>query len=141
MKQVIKIVFLSFFAVVLFAAPVVSYAVTDERTDTSTSGGGNPLDQGLNKVKGEFNTTGKLTNPNQSVVEFIVTIIRFLLTVAMAIDVLFIIIGGYQYITSAGSEEKATKGRTTLVNAIIGLVIIILSYVIVSVVNRTLARS
>jgi threonine synthase len=38
------------------------------------------------------------------------------------------------YITSAGNEETAEKGRKTAVNAIIGIVIIILAYVIVNVV-------
>jgi uncharacterized membrane protein len=45
------------------------------------------------------------------------------------------VIGGFLYITSAGNEERAKKGRTTVINAIIGLVIIILAYVIANVVS------
>ncbi len=70
---------------------------------------------------------------------FLISIINVMLSVAAIIAVMFIIIGGYRYITSAGNEETAEKGRNTLVNAIIGLVIIILAYVIVGVVNNSFA--
>jgi hypothetical protein len=63
---------------------------------------------------------------------------NILLPVAGVISMLFIIIGGFQYITSRGDEELATAGRKTLTNAIIGLVIVIMSYVIVTVVINAL---
>lgn len=74
-----------------------------------------------------------------SVNELISTVINWLLGIAFAIAVLFLIIGGFQYITSAGNEEAAEKGKGTAVNALIGIVIIILSYVIVNVVSRLVA--
>jgi len=46
----------------------------------------------------------------------------------------YIIVGGYRIASAAGNEDAAKNGRKTLTNAIIGLVIIIMSYVIVSVV-------
>jgi hypothetical protein len=64
------------------------------------------------------------------------TIINILLAFTGLVAVLFIIIGGFRYITSAGNEELAEAGKKTLQNAIIGLIIIILSYVIVSVINN-----
>jgi|SRR3989344_9253028 len=68
-------------------------------------------------------------------------IISLLLLVAGAIAVLFVIVGGYQYITAAGNEENAEKGRKTLVNAIIGVVIIVLAYVIINVIVNTVSGS
>ncbi|HYV33379.1 MAG TPA: hypothetical protein VE973_00830, partial [Candidatus Limnocylindria bacterium] len=64
----------------------------------------------------------------------IVTIIGWLLSISFGLAVLFLIIGGFRYITSAGNEESAEAGKKTIINAIIGIVIIILSYVIVSVI-------
>ena len=61
-------------------------------------------------------------------------VINWLLGIAFGIAVLFLIIGGFWYITSAGNEETAEKGRGTAINAIIGIIIIILSYVIINVV-------
>lgn len=66
---------------------------------------------------------------------------NILLPLAGLVAVLFIIIGGYRYIVSAGSEEQAEAGKKTLTNAVIGLVIIILSYVIVTVVATTLLEA
>lgn len=63
-------------------------------------------------------------------------VINWLLAIAFGIAVLFLIIGGFWYITSAGNEETAEKGKNTIVNALIGIVVIILSYVIVSVVSN-----
>ena len=71
--------------------------------------------------------------------DIIVLVINFLLLFAGLIAILFIVIGGYKYITSAGNAESAKSGRETVVNAIIGLVIIILAFVIVSVVNNTVS--
>lgn len=62
-----------------------------------------------------------------------------LLPLAGIIAMLFIIIGGYQYMTSGGDEEAAARGKRNLQNAVIGLVIIILSYVIVTVVINALS--
>jgi uncharacterized protein YqgC (DUF456 family) len=62
------------------------------------------------------------------------TIITLLVGFAGLISVAFVILGGYQIATARGNEEMAKNGRKTLTNAIIGLVIIILSYVIISVV-------
>jgi hypothetical protein len=45
-----------------------------------------------------------------------------------------LILGGFWYITSAGNEALATKGKQTVINAIIGIVIIILAYVVLTAV-------
>ncbi len=61
-----------------------------------------------------------------------------LLPIAALISMAFIIYGGFQYITSRGDEELAASGKKTLTNAIIGLAIVILSYVMVAVVVNAL---
>ncbi len=71
----------------------------------------------------------------QSANSLITQVINILLGVAFAVAVLFLIIGGFWYITSAGNEETAEKGRNTIINALIGIVVIILAYVIVRVVS------
>ncbi|MBX4186748.1 MAG: pilin [Candidatus Doudnabacteria bacterium] len=65
-------------------------------------------------------------------------IIQLILGVVGIVTMTFIIIGGFQYITSRGDDEQATAGKKTLSNAIIGLVIVILSYVIVTVIINAL---
>ncbi|OGE84459.1 MAG: hypothetical protein A2846_00960 [Candidatus Doudnabacteria bacterium RIFCSPHIGHO2_01_FULL_49_9] len=66
--------------------------------------------------------------------EFIVGVIDILLGIVGLVAVLFLIIGGFRYVTSAGNEETAEAGKKTVINAIIGIVIVILAFVIVRVV-------
>jgi hypothetical protein len=62
------------------------------------------------------------------------TIIQFSGVVAA----LFLIVGGFLYLTSAGNEEQTEKGKKILVNSVIGLVVIILAYAIVSIIGSVL---
>ncbi len=91
------------------------------------------ISSGLNSIGSAFNHSGELTG-STTASGLIRAIIRYLLYFCGMIAVVFLIYGGYQYITSAGNTEKAEKGRTILVDSIIGLLIIGLSYVIVTVV-------
>ena len=61
-------------------------------------------------------------------------LIKVLLGFAGLVAMAYIVMGGYQMATSGGNSDSAEKGKKTLTNAIIGLVIIILSYVIITVV-------
>ncbi|TSC65712.1 MAG: Uncharacterized protein G01um101477_369 [Candidatus Doudnabacteria bacterium Gr01-1014_77] len=67
----------------------------------------------------------------------LVRVINIILSISASLAILFVVIGGFKYITSNGNEEAASKGRQTLVNAIIGLVIIILAYTIVRIAVNT----
>jgi len=67
--------------------------------------------------------TGNLT-------QLIGDVISTALLLAGVVAVIYLIIGGYQYITSSGNAEQAQTGRTTVLNAIIGLIIIFAAYVI-----------
>ena len=50
----------------------------------------------------------------------------------------FIMYGGFMFMTSAGNPDQAAKGRKTLINAIVGLVIAISAGIIVNLIMRTL---
>jgi amino acid transporter len=69
-----------------------------------------------------------------SVPQIFRTIINWALGIAFGVAVIFLIIGGFRYITAGGNEESAEKGKSSVINALIGIVIIVLSYVIVNVV-------
>ena len=51
--------------------------------------------------------------------------ISIFLWIAAVLAVIYLIYGGVLYITAGGDAEKATKGRTALINAIIGIIIIV----------------
>ena len=62
-------------------------------------------------------------------------ITKTIIAAAGACAVLFIIIGGIQMLTAYGSDEKIGKAKKTITWAIIGLLIAILSYAIVSIIS------
>ena len=73
-----------------------------------------------------------------SVNQLIKTVINWMLGIAFGVAVLFLIIGGFWYITRRQRRNRR-KRQNTAVNAIIGIIIIILSYVIVNVVSNLVA--
>lgn len=68
-------------------------------------------------------------------------IVNWVLILAGTIAVVYLVYGGILYITAGGDAEKATKGRTAVVNAVIGIVIILLALVIVQWVSSIVANS
>ena len=59
-------------------------------------------------------------------------IINTVLGVVAVVAVVFIIVGGVQYITSSGDTGKAMKAKNTIMYAVIGLVIALLAFAIVN---------
>lgn len=81
-----------------------------------------------------------LTNPLKftTAQEIIVSVINLILSIAAFAAIIMIIFGGYQYMASTGDQAKVEGARKTLTNAIIGLVIVILSYIILNTVTALL---
>jgi amino acid transporter len=58
----------------------------------------------------------------------IIKIINVVLTILGLLVVILIIFAGFQWMTSGGNEEKVKKAQTTIKNAVIGLIIIMLAW-------------
>lgn len=71
-----------------------------------------------------------LTLSGQSMSDFIGKAISLILIIAGVLAVGYLIYGGILYVTAGGDSEKAGKGRVAITNAIIGVILIILSLVI-----------
>ncbi len=84
---------------------------------------------------GPFDTstwTGKSSGP----LEALATIVSFLvgvITVAAGIYFIFMfIIGGYEWLSASGDKSRLTKAQDRLTHAIIGLLIVVGGYAIIS---------
>lgn len=62
-------------------------------------------------------------------------IIRFILTIAFVASFLFLLIGGLRWITSGGDEKNVASARNMITAAIVGLVVVLLSYAIIKLVE------
>jgi hypothetical protein len=69
--------------------------------------------------------TGFITHVALNIVDIIMRLVVY-------VAVFFIMYGGFQFLTSQGSADGSAKARTTITNAIIGLVIAILAIGIIN---------
>ncbi len=77
------------------------------------------------------------TTNEDSFFTLLANIINFVLLLAGIIAFFYVLYGGFLYLTSGGDQAGAQKGRTMIANALIGIVIIFLSYALVNFfVNR-----
>jgi len=70
---------------------------------------------------------------NLSLQGIAVKVVGFILIVAAIIAVIYLLYSGILYLTAAGNEANADKGRKGIVNAVIGIIIIVLAFVILRV--------
>lgn len=68
----------------------------------------------------------------------ITTIINYFLGLLGLIAVAFLIYAGILMVTAGGAEEQVTKARKIIMYAVIGIVIILLSYTVVTFVTQSL---
>ncbi len=66
--------------------------------------------------------------------DFVINVTNFILGFLGLIAILIIVYGGFLYLTAAGEQEKAEKGKKSVTYAIIGIVLILGSYAIVNTV-------
>lgn len=67
----------------------------------------------------------------------VINIINWVLGLLGIIAVIMILIGGFQWMTAAGNEEKVEKAKKIISAAIVGLIIILLAWAIVNFVIGT----
>ncbi|MFA7087939.1 MAG: hypothetical protein WC146_01210 [Patescibacteria group bacterium] len=80
-----------------------------------------------------LNTVGQKAYGNERPQDIRIIIVKAINVVLSFLGIIFfglVVFAGFQYMTSAGNEEKAKKATGLLSNAIIGLIIILASWAI-----------
>ena len=65
---------------------------------------------------------------NNDITVFVGNIIKAVLSILGAIILIFILYGGYLWLASGGNEQMITKAKGILINAAIGLIIVLAAY-------------
>lgn len=89
-----------------------------------------------------FASHADLINPLGSSVtleSFIGRLIKAILGLSGSVALLMFVWGGFQYLWSGGDPKKVEKGKETLKNAVLGIVIIFFAYTFVSAIIKILA--
>src|ERR1700750_2980295 len=67
---------------------------------------------------------------NVGINELIAFIINAIIVIGIVLSLIFLLYGGIRWILSGGDKGKVDAARSTIVAAIVGLIIVILAYVI-----------
>jgi hypothetical protein len=67
-----------------------------------------------------------------------INVVNYLIAGAGLVAMAFILWGGIQMLLSGGSPERIKAGKTTLFNALLGLVIVLASYILINFLVFTL---
>ena len=76
----------------------------------------------------------------QSIEELINMIAGLLQALAIGVGAIMVIIAGIQYMTSAGSEEKAKKAKQTIIYALLGVAIVTSARFIIGLITEILGK-
>ncbi|MFH1206998.1 MAG: pilin [Patescibacteria group bacterium] len=74
----------------------------------------------------------ELKLPSASPVDITIRTIQWVLGFLGLAAVVMIIIGGFMWMTAAGNEERVKKAKTILTSAVIGMIIIMLSWALIT---------
>jgi len=81
-----------------------------------------------NKWVGDQLASGIMTW--NTLLDYVVYLVRFLSQIGIVIGVVMIIYAGYLYASSVFSQQNMSKGKSAITNAIIGVLVIAFSYAI-----------
>ena len=90
---------------------------------------------------GNFGNAAFGTTTTRPLPVIIGSILGAFLSILGIIIVVYMFFGGYTWMTAQGDEGKVTEAKNILRNAIIGLIIILLSYVIADFVTNALVQA
>lgn len=84
--------------------------------------------------------TGVITNPCKftDLVILLVRVINYLMGVAAIVAMYYLLLSGFNLITSLGNPEKIEKAKTGISNAVVGFGMVILSFVFVNLLVNSL---
>lgn len=96
-------------------------------------------DSGLSSTAQE---AGYETSGSESPEKYISRVINIILSVLGVLFLILMIYGGLIWMTAAGNEEKATKAKELITEALIGLIIVLAAYAITFfIVNRLIGTT
>ena len=81
---------------------------------------------------GQWNWLGPVNSGSPTVRGLANTIFSFVLLIAAVLAVIYLIYSGIIYITAAGNPDNAKKGQQGVINAIIGIIIIVAAFFIIN---------
>jgi nitrate reductase NapE component len=93
-------------------------------------------------ISGTLDAPSGIPNPSTTSAGNVLSfVLALLLAVAVVGAVGLLMWGAIGWITSQGDKQKVQKARSTIVAAIIGLIIVLFAFIVISVLGKTLGIS
>lgn len=87
-----------------------------------------------------YGSSGGIENPlgesGMTITAVLAGVIKWMLGLVGFLALIALIVGGGRMVIDFGNEEQVKKGKTTILWAVIGLAVVILSYAILGIVTR-----
>ena len=112
--------FISIFIVVAIPSTVFAASASEDLQSVCNSNPNSSLCTGYKQ--GE-----DVQENDNAVLKLLKRIISILLFVAGVLAVFMVIYGGFKYVTSGGEPQKAASGRQTIIFALVGLIVVVVS--------------
>lgn len=78
------------------------------------------------------------TTTTPSLRDAIIVVIKYLFSLIGIVCLIFMVIAGMKYVTSAGNEQRATSAKEAFTSSVMGLAIALLAYAILDIINTIL---
>lgn len=130
--KIFTIVFLIFYSLNIFL--LIANAADNQTVATTTTSPESQKKFGITLFKQieEKAFIGGLSSANTGIADVIGIVLGSLFILLGVLFIILIIYGGILWMTAGGNEEQVKKAQKYIINAIIGLIIVILANVIVS---------
>jgi len=104
-----------------------------------------PTPNAFNSARGKLDIIGGITGfgttdktGDVGIYDKIASIINILLGFVGIVAVIYIIFAGFKWMTAEGNEEQIKQAKATIKNAVIGLGIVFLAFVIINFITKSL---
>jgi hypothetical protein len=130
--------FLSLTLLIGFLSIFSLVSIAQAQSSGSSSSGRILKDKSLIDAQSSALAEGAGFDASLELADVVALIIEVALSLLALVFLIFIIIGGYQWLTAGGNKEQVDKAVGHIKNAVIGLIIVLLAYAITTFVFKNL---
>lgn len=87
------------------------------------------------------NNTGTGLRGANNLGELLTRVLGILLGIVGLVSIVYIVIGGYKYVTSNGDPEQIESAKGTITNALIGVVVVLLAFALVRIIANAVSNN
>jgi len=134
-QKLIPLLFLSLLLLFAFANIVTAQTTYQDQAKKAAEGSSNSSEEEATGLLGKLKKAGAAAQlsggtEKTGLINIIAQIIKVFLGIMGTVFIILMVYAGFNWMTAGGNEDKITKAKTTIRNAMIGLIITLSAYAI-----------